>query len=41
MVEFPEAPEESSEDVTTLQGGTSAESTVQNSIDIGELSCSF
>ncbi|TKC47667.1 hypothetical protein EI555_006952 [Monodon monoceros] len=31
-----EAPEESSEDVTTLQGGTSAESTVQNSIDIAQ-----
>ncbi|XP_059989795.1 DDB1- and CUL4-associated factor 6 isoform X8 [Lagenorhynchus albirostris] len=30
------APEESSEDVTTLQGGTSAESTVQNSIDIAQ-----
>ncbi|XP_058929319.1 DDB1- and CUL4-associated factor 6 isoform X6 [Kogia breviceps] len=30
------APEESSEDVTTLQGGTSAESTVQNSLDIAQ-----
>ncbi|XP_059947291.1 DDB1- and CUL4-associated factor 6 isoform X8 [Mesoplodon densirostris] len=30
------APEESSEGVTTLQGGTSAESTVQNSIDIAQ-----
>ncbi|KAM9109301.1 DDB1- and CUL4-associated factor 6 isoform 4-T4 [Megaptera novaeangliae] len=30
------APEESSEDVTTLQEGTSAESTVQNSIDIAQ-----
>ncbi|XP_068397305.1 DDB1- and CUL4-associated factor 6 isoform X7 [Eschrichtius robustus] len=30
------APEESSEDVTTLQEGTSAENTVQNSIDIAQ-----
>ncbi|XP_007172528.1 DDB1- and CUL4-associated factor 6 isoform X2 [Balaenoptera acutorostrata] len=30
------APEESSEDVTTLQEGTSAESTVQNSIDTAQ-----
>lgn len=39
LVYFPEAPEESSEDVTTHQEGTSAENIVQDRVDIGELSC--
>ena len=41
MVYFPEALEESSEDVTTYQEGTSAENTIEKRIDIGELSCSL
>lgn len=37
---FPEFPEESPEDMTTYREGTSAGNTVQDRIDIGELSFS-
>lgn len=41
LIYFPEVLEEPSEDVTACQEGTSAESTVENRVDTGELSCSL
>lgn len=41
LIYFPEVLEEPSEDVTSCQEGTSAESTVENRVDTGELSCSL
>lgn len=38
---FPEAPEESSEDVTTYQEGAAAENTTQNHLDVGKWSSSL